>query len=89
MVQARTNERQAAVIIGFSRSLRRDLSVPCGTVQLTSLPLGVWRRKPSARYHRSSLKFIFEVAELKRGSLMRRLAKAVLVTGGVDLRTVT
>ena len=35
---------------------------------------------------------IFEVAELKRGSLMRRLAKAVLVTdtsGGVGLRTVT
>jgi hypothetical protein len=35
------------------------------------------------------LEIIFEVAELKRGSLMRRLAKAVLVTGGVDLRTVT
>lgn len=35
---------------------------------------------------------IFEVAELKRGSLMRGLAKAVLVTdtsGGVGLRTVT
>jgi peroxiredoxin len=35
---------------------------------------------------------IYEVAELKRGSLMRRLAKAVLVTdtsGGVGLRTVT
>jgi hypothetical protein len=39
-----------------------------------------------------ALRFIFEVAELKRGSLMRRLAKAVLVTdtsGGVGLRTVT